>query len=94
MLAAVDIGSNTARLLIGTVDTGRVTPLLYVRRITRLKGGQTSQGLTTQAMARTVAAVKEFSEIILQHSIEKIRIVGTEALRTATNRVEFSSRLF
>jgi exopolyphosphatase/guanosine-5'-triphosphate,3'-diphosphate pyrophosphatase len=45
-------------------------------------------------MARTVAAVKEFSEIILQHNIEKVRVVGTEALRTATNRVEFSSRLF
>ena len=39
MLAAIDAGSNTLRLLIGKVQNGKVAPLLYERRICRLAGG-------------------------------------------------------
>ena len=94
MLASIDVGSNTLRLLLGTVDNGNVVPVEYVRRITRLKGGQTETGLAPDAMNRSISALKEFSEIIARYTPSSIRVVGTEALRSSFNSSEFTSRVF
>lgn len=93
MLASIDVGSNTVRLLLGAIDSGRIIPHLYVRRITRLKGGQTDQGLAQDAMERTLSALKTFSTIIAQHQPVSVRTVGTEALRSAANSREFISQV-
>ncbi len=93
MLAAIDIGSNTVRLLLGSVVQDKVVPYLYVRRITRLKGGQTVRGLSADAMQRTLFALKEFSDIISRQPIDAIRVVGTEAVRSAANRRDFVNRV-
>jgi len=92
--ASIDIGSNTVRLLLGSVENRIIIPSLYVRRITRLKGGQTESGLTAEAMGRTFSALKEFSEIIAKKNVIATRVVGTEALRSAPNRQQFVSMLF
>ncbi len=45
MFAAIDLGTNTARLLIATLDEERtICPVLLKRRITRLGGGFTRSG--------------------------------------------------
>ncbi len=93
MLASIDVGSNTVRLLLGSVDNDIVVPHRYVRRITRLKGGQTTRGFTPVAMARTLIALKEFSIILSQHQPSSVRIVGTEALRSAVNAGEFCTQV-
>ena len=93
MLASIDVGSNTVRLLLGSVDTGKVVPHLYVRRITRLKGGQTNQCLAPEAISRTLSALNELSAVIAQHQPASVRVVGTEALRSAANANEFCSLL-
>ncbi|MBE0501223.1 MAG: exopolyphosphatase [Desulfuromonadales bacterium] len=92
-MAAIDIGSNTVRLLLGSVVRGQVVPSQYVRRITRLKGGQTDTGLSAEAIERTLFALKEFSEIISRQPIDAIRVVGTEAVRSAANRRDFVARV-
>lgn len=93
MLASIDIGSNTVRLLLGSVENRIVIPAMYARRITRLKGGQTEAGLTAEAMGRTLSALKEFSGIIAQNNVVATRVVGTEALRSAPNRHEVVTSL-
>ena len=93
MLASIDVGSNTVRLLLGAIDSGKIVPHLYVRRITRLKGGQTDQGLAQSAMERTLSVLKEFATIIDQHQPVSVRAVGTEALRSAANSREFVSQV-
>ena len=89
MIAAIDVGSNTVRMLLGEVDDGKVVPHRYEREITRLKGGQTGEGLAPEAMERTFSALKRFAVIASEEGAARLRAVGTEALRTASNGAEF-----
>jgi len=89
VFAAIDVGSNTVRLLLGHAINGRVEPFCYERRITRLKGGATSSGLAPEAMARTLAALQEFALLIQQAQPVACRAVGTAALRQAANAQAF-----
>lgn len=93
MLAAIDVGSNTVRMLLGTIRDGKVLPTRYVRRITRLKGGQTEAGLAVDAMNRTLTVLKEFSELLAEQAPCRIRAVATEALRSAANSDSFLARV-
>lgn len=94
MQAAIDIGTNTVRLLLGTVVEGHICSPQYRQTITRLGGGMTKQeGLTPEAMERTLFALQQFSQIIHPFSPETLRVVGTEALRRATNAAEFVGRV-
>jgi exopolyphosphatase / guanosine-5'-triphosphate,3'-diphosphate pyrophosphatase len=89
--AAIDLGTNTARLLIGNVDaTQAIAPALYLRRITRLGGGFTKEkGISVEAGERTMAALQEFSSEIARHNVVRTRAVATSAVRDAVNGKEF-----
>lgn len=95
MQATLDIGSNTVRMLIGSCTDGILQPAVYERRITRL-GGDFSpvKGLSTAAMTRTIAALKDFSAILENHQAQLLRAVGTAALRRAANRQEFIEKVY
>jgi exopolyphosphatase / guanosine-5'-triphosphate,3'-diphosphate pyrophosphatase len=93
--ATVDIGSNTVRMLIGSCHAGLLQPYLYERRITRLGGGfSPTIGLSAAAMARTIAALKDFSSILKNKQAVCLRAVGTAALRRAANRQQFIEQVF
>jgi exopolyphosphatase / guanosine-5'-triphosphate,3'-diphosphate pyrophosphatase len=89
--AAIDLGTNTARLLISHVDdAGRFTPVIYMRRITRLGGGFTKElGISPEARERTVEALCAFAEEISRHNVAQVRAVATSAVRDAINGKEF-----
>jgi exopolyphosphatase/guanosine-5'-triphosphate,3'-diphosphate pyrophosphatase len=90
MRAAVDVGTNTVRMLFGEVLNGRVVPDSYHRRITRLGGGATiEKGLTPEAMERTLSALTEMGGILRSSGVGAIRAVGTAALRNAVNGFHF-----
>ena len=90
LTAAVDIGSNTVRLLVASVNQGILNPVYCFRKITRLAGGLTEDtGLAPAAMQRTLSALLEVKEILLQYGVERLRAVGTEALRKAANGKDF-----
>jgi exopolyphosphatase/guanosine-5'-triphosphate,3'-diphosphate pyrophosphatase len=93
--AAIDLGTNTARLLIGSVDVaGAVEPLLVKRHITRLGGGFTRErGISPEACARTVAALKDFADEIGRHGVTRVKAVATSAVRDAANGGEFCARI-
>ncbi len=90
-LAAIDLGTNTARLLIGNVSQdGRVSPVVYMRRITRLGGGFTKErGISAEAQERTAAALREFAAEMKRQGVAQTRAVATSAVRDAANREEF-----
>lgn len=91
MPAAIDVGSNTVRLLIGSAEDGQVRPTLYLRRITRLGGGMTvDHGLTPAARHRTLEVLREFGARCQAEGIEMTRAVGTAALRDAGNGSRFA----
>jgi exopolyphosphatase/guanosine-5'-triphosphate,3'-diphosphate pyrophosphatase len=93
-VAAVDIGTNSVRLLVADVDgSGRDARLTTVERrteITRL--GQRvneTRRLDPAAIARTVAVLREYRESIAAHDVVRVRMTATSASRDAANRDEF-----
>lgn len=89
-LAAIDLGTNTARLLIGSVEEGVVTRQLVMRRITRLGGGFCREkGISPAARERTVSAMHEFAAAIREQGVNHVRAVATSAVRDAANGAEF-----
>lgn len=90
--AAVDIGTNTCRLLIVDDDGGEAVREL---RITRL--GETVDGggsLADDAVSRTLDALASFREIWNDHSVDgDVRIAATSAVRDAVNADDFAARV-
>ncbi|MCS7173640.1 MAG: Ppx/GppA family phosphatase [Armatimonadetes bacterium] len=85
--AAIDIGTNSVRLLVAEVENGRITPLTQRMEITRLGEGLAhSPVLAPQAIGRTVRAVREFAEMARALGAESLVVFGTSALREAHNR--------
>ncbi len=93
MLAAIDVGSNTVRMLIGKVVDGKVIPERYERKITRLKGQQTAKGLAPASMERTLSALRDLIDISSRYNLSAMQIVGTEALRSAVNGRQFAEKV-
>lgn len=88
--ASIDLGTNTARLLIGTTCDGRVARSHLSRCITRLGGGFSKEkGISREAAARTVAALKVFAATLKEFHVSELRAVATSAVRDAVNRDEF-----
>lgn len=91
-VAAIDLGTNTARLLIATKDPYR--QLFLKRTITRLGGGFTRErGLSEEAQQRSVDALKEFAAEMEKYGAGRVRGVATSAVRDAKNGGEFVARV-
>jgi exopolyphosphatase/guanosine-5'-triphosphate,3'-diphosphate pyrophosphatase len=91
-LGAVDIGTNSTRLMVADAD-GRDAPLHTVdrrMRITRLgQGVDATRRFAPEAIERTVAVLREYQAALEQHEVTRVRAVATSAARDATNRDEF-----
>lgn len=84
--AAIDLGTNTARLLIGDIEFGELTTLHVEREIVRLGGGFTDQsGLSVDAQQRGLNCLKRFAEIMLEYGVKHVRASATSAVRDAVN---------
>ncbi|WP_224962908.1 Ppx/GppA phosphatase family protein [Geomonas subterranea] len=91
-VAAIDLGTNTARLQIATRTPYR--QVLLKRIITRLGGGFTREtGLSTEAQERSLAALKEFAADMASHGVVRLRAVATSAVRDAKNGAGFCRRV-
>lgn len=94
MLAAIDAGSNTLRLLVGSVTDGKVLPEFYLRRISRLAGGFTQkEGLSPEARERTLLAFQEFAKTCRQAEVKQVKAIGTAAFRQAVNGEHFAREI-
>ncbi len=90
-LGAMDIGTNSCRLIIVEKQgAGDFTHLRQVR-ITRIGEGlgQGNLRLSRQAMDRTLAALIEYKEMLADYPVEKAWLLGTQALREAANSSGF-----
>lgn len=88
-VAAIDMGTNSTRLLVADVVDGNLTTLDRRMRITRLgQGVDSSKRLHPDAIARVVAALDEFAGVARALGVERIRAVTTSAARDASNSAE------
>ncbi len=92
--AAIDVGSNSVRMLLQSVDKNILFTPKYFRQVTRLAGEfNPESGLAPQSMTRTLDALALFAETLRQYKIEKIKAVGTEILRQAVNSSGFIEKV-
>jgi exopolyphosphatase/guanosine-5'-triphosphate,3'-diphosphate pyrophosphatase len=86
-LAAIDIGTNSARLLIADAQGNE---LARPMRITRLgQGVDVTGSLATEAIERTVAVLREYRDLCDQHGVQRLRATATSAARDAKNSADF-----
>jgi exopolyphosphatase/guanosine-5'-triphosphate,3'-diphosphate pyrophosphatase len=92
-LCAIDVGSNTVRLLVADVlGDGAWRIADQDQTITRLGENLARTGTLGEApMARTLAAVKAYVERATGLGAGNIRIVATSAVREAANGLEFAA---
>lgn len=86
MLAAIDCGTNSVRLLVS--DGQRTFERLM--RITRLgQGVDRTRRLAPEAIERTLSVLREYREVLDRFGVEQVRMTATSAARDASNREEF-----
>lgn len=91
ILASIDIGTNTLRLLIAEFEKDRSFKEIYSeRKITRLGEGLNASGiLSSKAIKKTIHTLKDFKHSIDKFNVADISVVATSAVREALNREEF-----
>lgn len=94
-IAAIDLGTNTARLLIADCQpNGRFEQVALIRAIVRLGGGFCrAQGLADDAMQRAMDCLRRFSAEIARLNVQVVRAVATSAVRDAANGPAFVAQV-
>ena len=91
-VAAIDCGTNSIRLLIADVDpaAGILTDVTRRMEVVRLGQGVDRTGrIAPAALARTLAALRDFAAEIGRTGASRVRMIATSATRDAANRDEF-----
>lgn len=89
-VAAIDVGTNSTRLLVGESRADGFRSVERRMVITRLgEGVDRRRILAPQALHRTLATIAEYAATCGELGVEKLRVTGTSAVRDAHNREEF-----
>jgi exopolyphosphatase/guanosine-5'-triphosphate,3'-diphosphate pyrophosphatase len=97
LLAAVDLGSNSFRLIVGRVETtpagSQIQQIDAMREPVRLGAGLTSDKILDEAaQLRGLEALERFGERLRGFPHKRVRAVATNTLRVAKNAHEFLDR--
>ena len=89
--AVVDLGTNSARLMIAHVEAGNVRSDIKTLRMVRIGEGMVDKRcIVPAAMERTAKAINEFKQIAQRYDVGKhFFCFGTSAVREAANCEEF-----
>lgn len=90
-VAAIDIGSNSVRLLVAGPDGAELCREMQITRLA--EGVDHSLRLGAEAMARTLEVLARYASLLRQHGVVRVRVTGTSAARDAQNRDEFFDRV-
>lgn len=93
LFAALDLGTNNCRLLIGTPTRHGFRVVDSFSRIVRLGEGLEGSGaLSDAAMDRTISALSACAERLHRRPVHRLAAVATEACRRAANGASFLAR--
>jgi exopolyphosphatase/guanosine-5'-triphosphate,3'-diphosphate pyrophosphatase len=94
LYAALDLGTNNCRLLIARPYENGFRVLDGFTKIVRLGEGLSTTGrLSDAAMDRTVDALRQCRNKLREHEPARMRLIATEACRSASNGLEFLARV-
>jgi len=90
-IAAIDLGTNTARLLVADrYPDGSFKQIRIEREIVRMGGGFNREtGLSADAVHRGTRCLERFAGILKEYKIVSLRAVATSAVRDAANGTAF-----
>jgi exopolyphosphatase / guanosine-5'-triphosphate,3'-diphosphate pyrophosphatase len=92
VVAAVDCGTNSTRLLVARARDGVLEPLERLMTITRRGAGvDARRALAADAVIRTVDVLRRYRQLVDRHGVSAVRATATSAVRDATNGIEFLS---
>ena len=92
--AALDLGTNNCRMLVGTASGGGFRVLESFSRIVRLGEGLHATGrLSDDAMERALVALDTCAGRLARRPVRGMRAIATEACRRAANGPEFLARV-
>lgn len=97
LLAAVDLGSNSFRLVVGRVAQDTHPPHIHLldrmKETVRLAAGLDQRSrLDEDAIRRALAVLERFGERLRNFHPDRVRAVATNTFRVATNAHEFLPR--
>ncbi|EAQ99436.1 Ppx/GppA phosphatase family protein [Congregibacter litoralis] len=90
LLAAVDLGSNSFHLLIARLEQGEIRPAQALSEKVQLAAGLEGDELSQDAIDRGLECLSRFAQLLQSVEPQRIRVVGTNALRRARNRKKFT----
>ncbi|HVK61410.1 MAG TPA: hypothetical protein VM432_07665 [Bdellovibrionales bacterium] len=90
-LAAIDIGSNAIRLVLGTMDDyGDIRIIKKIREAVRLGKDVFADGeISPKTREKAVHAFAKFRDILKEHDVKHSKAIATSALREARDRDSF-----
>src|SRR5919106_3614456 len=87
LCAAIDIGSNTTRLLVAEPQEGQLRKVMEQRAYTRIGKGASKNGkITAEKVAEVAEVVTTQVRLAQEMGAEVIKVVATAAIREARNR--------
>ncbi|MFO7819942.1 MAG: Ppx/GppA phosphatase family protein [Halanaerobacter sp.] len=89
--AAIDIGTNSIRLLIAEHNEGELNRLVNKLRTPRLGEGINDGIINSKAQKRAIGVLKEYQELVDSYQAH-YRAVATSAIRDAENKEEFLNK--
>jgi len=90
-LAAIDLGSNSFHLIIAKIEHGEMRPVEALAEKVQLGAGLKNDMLSDEAIARGLDCLSRFAQLLGSVGPERVRVVGTHALRMAKNRRAFTT---
>ena len=88
-VASIDLGSNSTRLLIADITNGDLNTIYKEHQVTRMADKLSeSKIISKEATKRVLKVLAGYFKTINKNNVENIQIVGTAALRDATNSQE------
>jgi exopolyphosphatase/guanosine-5'-triphosphate,3'-diphosphate pyrophosphatase len=93
-IGAIDIGSNSTRLLLADVEDGVISEISRESIVTRLGDGVDKSGvLGKAAIERVMDALEEYAGEMVLHRCDRIGGVATSAVREASNGKDFAQQV-
>ncbi|MFA6076150.1 MAG: hypothetical protein WCV63_09130 [Negativicutes bacterium] len=87
--AAIDIGSNSVKLLIAEVAQRVITrQIIFRHTVTGLSKTMKNHQLNPENMALTLSAIIDYIGCCKEYNVQNIRITATQFARVATNAAE------
>ncbi len=91
--AAIDVGSNSIRLLVAEVNERRTKTLVSDRQVVRLGTGVFRDGRLSESSADLACRVlQRMADEYREWNVDAVRAVGTSALRDASDQGRFLAR--